>query len=158
MSQDLPEQPYGQAPTPPPPPPPPPYQQGDGSTPAQPTYGNAQPAYGAAQPALSDADQRMWSMLAHLGGILFGFLAPLIVYLVQRERGEFVKKQSTEALNWQITMAIGQAVSALLWIVIVGIVGTIGFSIATIVFGIIAGLAVNRGEDYRYPFALRLVK
>ena len=126
--------------------------------PAQPAYGNAQPAYGAAQTALSDADQRMWSMLAHLGGILFGFLAPLIVYLVQRERGEFVKRQSTEALNWQITMAIGQVVSALLWIVIVGILGSIAFTIATVVFGIIAGLAVNRGEDYRYPFALRLVK
>jgi len=100
----------------------------------------------------------MWSMLAHLGGILFGFLAPLIVYLVQRERGEFVKKQSTEALNWQITMIIGQTVSALLWIIVVGFIGTIVFSIATIVFGIIAGLAVNRGEDYRYPWALRLVK
>lgn len=154
MSQDLPDQPYGQAP---PPPPPPSFEKSDGSTPAQPAYGAPQP-YGSAQPALSDADQRMWSMLAHLGGILFGFLAPLIVYLVQRERGEFVKKQSVEALNWQITMAIGQTVSAILWIVIVGFVGTIAFSIATIVFGIIAGLAVNRGEDYRYPFALRLVK
>ena len=100
----------------------------------------------------------MWSMLAHLGGILFGFLAPLIVYLVQRERGEFVKKQSVEALNWQITMIIGQTVSAILWIVLVGIVGTVVLSIATIVFGIIAGLAVNRGEDYRYPWALRLIK
>ena len=154
MSQDLPDQPYGQAP---PPPPPPSFEKSDGSTPAQPAYGAPQP-YGSAQPALSDADQRMWSMLAHLGGILFGFLAPLIVYLVQRERGEFVKKQSVEALNWQITMIIGQTVSAILWIVIVGFVGTIAFSIATIVFGIIAGLAVNRGEDYRYPFALRLVK
>lgn len=156
MSQDLPDQPYGQAP-PPPPPVPPSFEKNGGSTPAQPAYGAPQP-YGAAQPALSDADQRMWSMLAHLGGILFGFLAPLIVYLVQRERGEFVKKQSVEALNWQITMIIGQTVSAILWIVIVGFVGTIAFSIATIVFGIIAGLAVNRGEDYRYPFALRLVK
>ena len=154
MSQDLPDQPYGQAP---PPPPPPSFDKSAGSTPAQRAYGAPQP-YGAAQPALSDADQRMWSMLAHLGGILFGFLAPLIVYLVQRERGEFVKKQSVEALNWQITMIIGQTVSAILWIVLVGIVGTVVLSIATIVFGIIAGLAVNRGEDYRYPWALRLIK
>lgn len=155
MSQDLPDQPYGQAP--PPPPPPPSFDKSAGSTPAQPAYGQPQP-YGAAQPALSDADQRMWSMLAHLGGILFGFLAPLIVYLVQRERGEFVKKQSVEALNWQITMAIGQFVSAILWLIVIGIVGSIGFSLLTLIFGIIAGMAVNRGEDYRYPWALRLVK
>ena len=154
MSQDLPDQPYGQAP---PPPPPPSFEKSDGSTPAQPAYGAPQP-YGAAQPALSDADQRMWSMLAHLGGILFGFLAPLIVFLVQKERGDFVRRQSTEALNWQITMAIGQFISAILWVIVVGILGSIAFGIATVVFGIIAGLAVNRGEDYRYPWALRLVK
>jgi uncharacterized Tic20 family protein len=30
--------------------------------------------------------------------------------------------------------------------------------IACIVFSIIAGLAANKGEAYRYPFALRLIK
>ena len=97
-------------------------------------------------------------MLAHLGGILFGFLAPLIVFLVQRERGSFVKKQSTEALNFQITLGVAQIISAILWAVLIGFATTAVLTIIGIVFPIIAGLAVNRGEDYRYPFAVRLIK
>ena len=155
MSQDLPEQPYGQAPTPPPPPPP--YQQGDGSTPAQPTYG--QPAAGS----LSPADDRLWGMLAHLAWIAGSIVAlaplgPLVVFLLYKDRSAFVRRQSLEALNMWITAYIGMAVSVLLMLILVGFVTILIVGIAAFVLSIIAAMAANRGEDYRYPLILRLVK
>lgn len=156
MSQDLPEQPNGQTP-PPAAPPPPPYQQPPAGQ-QPPPYQAGAPAYGSGPQQLSQSDERMWAMLGHLGGILLGFISPLIVWLVFRERSAFVNDQGREALNFQITLAIAQIVSALLWVVVVGFLGTAVFTIVGIVFPILAGLAANKGEAYRYPVALRLIK
>lgn len=96
--------------------------------------------------ALSDSDARLWATLSHAGIILLGILAPLIVWLVFRERSEFVNDQSKEALNFSI---IGTIVS----VVTCGI----GF-IVVIIFAIIAAIAANKGENYRYPFNWRVIK
>lgn len=113
---------------------------------------------GMLPPRLSDADQRLWATLAHLGSILFSFVAPLIIFLVYRDRGGFVRRQSAEALNFQITLAIAHAVSALLWVVAVGIIGTVVVAVAGLVLPILAAVAVGRGEEYRYPLSLRLFR
>jgi len=118
--------------------------------------GYGQPA--PAGPPLSDSDQRLWGMLAHFSGILFAWLGPLVVWLIYKDRDAFVNDQAKEALNWQITLLIGYVISGILVLVIVGFV-TLGLlGIAALVFGIIGGLAANKGQAYRYPFALRLVK
>jgi uncharacterized protein len=106
---------------------------------------------------MSPPDQRMWAMLSHLGGILFGFLAPLIIWLTTKERGLFVADQSKEALNFQITLVIGYIIAFVTSFIGIGILLFFVVWIASIVFGIIAGLAANKGENYRYPFAIRLV-
>lgn len=141
---------------PPPPggdvPPPPP-----GATPP-PGYNAPPPGYAAAQPPLSDADQRMWAMLSHLGGILFSFIPPLVIWLMFKERGRFVEEQAKEALNFQITLIIGYIVGAILTIVLIGVIIVLLVWLAAIVFGILAAVAANKGEAYRYPFALRLIK
>jgi uncharacterized Tic20 family protein len=107
---------------------------------------------------MSPSDQRMWAMLAHLGGILFGFLAPLIVWLVQKDRGAYVNDQSKEALNFQLTLLIAYVVGSVLSIIFIGVFILFAAWIAAIVFGIMAGLAANKGENYRYPFNIRMVK
>lgn len=112
----------------------------------------------AAHQPMSESDARLWAMLAHLSGIILAFIGPLIVMLVFGPRNEFVKKQSTEALNFQIMITIGYIVSFILTFVVIGIFLFFIVWIVDIVFCIIAGLAANKGEDYRYPFSIRLVK
>ncbi|NLT56714.1 MAG: DUF4870 domain-containing protein [Actinomycetales bacterium] len=157
--QDGPQQspPPGPSGLPPAPPPPPGYGPPGGyPPPGTPGY----PAGGyppGVQPPLSPADEKMWATLAHAGGIVFGFLAPLIVYLIFRERGAFVRHQSAEALNFQITVLIAMAVSAVLSIILIGIFMMIAIGIAVLVLCIMAALAANRGEYYRYPMTIRFV-
>jgi len=100
----------------------------------------------------------MWAMLAHVGGILFVFVAPLVIWLVFKERGRFVEEQAKEALNFQITLIIGYIVGAILTIVLIGVIIVLLVWLAAIVFGILAAVAANKGEAYRYPFAIRLIK
>jgi uncharacterized Tic20 family protein len=154
----------------------PPPQQGYGQQPPQQPYGQPQQQYGQQPPQgygqqpgyapgpgaggpVSPSDERTWSMLAHLGTILIGFLAPLITYLMYKDRSQFVKVQSTESLNFQITMLIAYVVA---WIVTGITFGLLFFLpiivwVANLVFVIMAGMAANKGENYRYPFAIRMV-
>ena len=143
-----------------PPPPEQPQQPGQqppyGQQPPQQPYGQ-QPAYGAPQP-MTDADSRLWAMLAHLGIILFGFLPPLIIWLVFRERSAFVDDQGKEALNFSILATIAYVVSSILIFAIIGIFMVIAVGIAVLILCIMAGIAANRGERYRYPLNWRIVK
>ena len=107
---------------------------------------------------MSDSDARLWAMLGQLSGILLGFIGPLIVMLVFGPRNAFVKSQSTEALNFQITIAIAYVVSIILTLVVIGAFLLMIVWVVNIVFCILAGLKNNSGEEYRYPFTLRLVK
>ena len=100
----------------------------------------------------------MWAMLAHIGGIVLWFIAPLVVMLTQGEKSPFVRRQAVEALNFQITLTIAWIVSAILIVVLIGFLLFFVVGIGGLVLMIMAGIAANKGEEYRYPVNIRLVK
>ena len=158
----------------PPPPGPPPGDAAYGQPPGDAAYGQPPAGQGwqgqggypqqpVGQGQLSPADERTWGMLAHLSALLaafvaLAFLGPLLVMLIQGPKSDFVRRQSVEALNFQITTYIAAIISAILIVVLIGLILLPIVGIAWLVLTIMAGLAANRGEDYRYPFNIRLVK
>ncbi|KAF1686231.1 hypothetical protein B1992_08330 [Pseudoxanthomonas broegbernensis] len=108
----------------------------------------------------SSNDDRTVALLVHLSGIILGFIVPLIVWLINKDKPEkgFLNDQSKEALNFQITLLFVYIVGTVLTIILIGALINFAAWIACIVFSIIAGLAANKGEAYRYPFAIRLIK
>ena len=138
---DQPQQPYAAQPPPPSPPP-----------------GQA-PAYGQpAQAAVSPSDARMWSLFAHVGGIFFGFIPSLIVYMIYKDRDPFVRRHATQALNFQIIVTIIYVVSVpLMAIGGIGLLTWAAAGIAVLVFSIIAAMAANKGEEYTYPLVPQMV-
>ena len=154
MTQDQPEPTYG-SPTPPPPP----------SEPPSPTYGPPAGAGGYGAPGartMSPSDERLWGLLAHLSWIAGSIVAiaplgPLVVFLVFKDRSPFLRRHALEALNFWITVYIGLAISVVLMAILIGFVTFPIIGIAALVLSIVAGLAANKGEEYRYPFTLRLV-
>lgn len=113
---------------------------------------------GYAQAGVTESDERTWAMLAHFGGIVIGFVAGLVVYLIYKDRSQYLKEQGAEALNFQITLAIAYVVATVLSFVAIGVILFPVIWILQLVFCIIAGLAAQKHENYRYPFAIRLVK
>lgn len=97
-------------------------------------------------------------MLAHLSGIILGFIGPLIVWLIYKDKDQFVSDQGKEALNFQITLLIAYVVSSILMVVVIGFILYPLVWVASLIFSIIGGMAANKGQAYRYPFALRLIK
>lgn len=108
----------------------------------------------------ASSEDRNLAMLTHLSGILLGFLVPLIIWLMNKDKADkaWLNEQAKESLNFQITVLIGYFVSGILVVIIIG--GLLGLAVwvGNLIFCIIAGMAVNKGESYRYPFALRLIK
>lgn len=99
-------------------------------------------------------------MVAHFLAIVGFFLPGLIVYLVFKDRSGYLNAQGKEALNWGITTSIievGVYVLAALSFGLLGFLPALSF-VLRLVFGLIAGFAVKDHADYRYPFAIRLVK
>lgn len=144
--------PYGR----PGPPAPPGYpQQGYG----RPGPGYPPPGYGPGGPGplrpVQPNDTSM-AMLAHLGAIIFGFIPGLIVYLVKKDESPWARKHAAEALNFSITMAIASIVCIPLMFIIIGIPLLLAVTVLRIVFGIMAGMAANRGETYEYPGWVRM--
>jgi uncharacterized protein len=103
-------------------------------------------------------DDRNLAMLAHLLGIVSGFIGALIIWLIKKDQSAFVDEQGKEALNFQITMLIAFVASWILMFVLIGMLLMPLLLIANLVFCILAAVAVSNGKHYKYPVAIRLLK
>lgn len=102
-------------------------------------------------------DECNLAMLAHLLGIFTGFVGPLVLWLVKKNEPGFVADESREALNFQVTIALALAASALLGVLLIGMLLMPLIFVANFIFCLLAALSAAKGKAYRYPFSLRLV-
>jgi uncharacterized Tic20 family protein len=114
------------------------------------------PAY-QPQP-VSPSDEKTWSVLSHVGGIILNWVGPLIVFLIYKDRSQVIRAHSVAALNFQLTILIGYIVGAITSLLIIGFLILAAASILSIIFGIMAALAANEGRPYKYPVAINFVK
>ena len=109
-------------------------------------------------------DERNLAMFAHLSafaGLLFpaggNVIAPLIVWLTQREKSAFVADQSLEALNFNITVLLAEIVCAFLLIVGIGVLLGLVLGAVWLVGTILGAIRASEGQRFRHRFTLRLV-
>jgi uncharacterized Tic20 family protein len=113
---------------------------------------------------MSDVAQedRTMGLIAHLSGIITGFIGPLVIWLINKDKADkgWITGQAKEALNFQITVILAMIVAIILTIVSLGLLFFLPMvvGVAALVLCILAGIKANEGVDYRYPFAIRLIK
>ena len=98
------------------------------------------------------------AMLSHLLGIFTGFIGALVLWLIKKDESAFIADQAKEALNFQITIAIAFIISWILMFILICMVLVPILIVLNLVFCILGAVAASKGQTYRYPFALRLVK
>jgi uncharacterized Tic20 family protein len=130
------------------------------------------PASGAPEPydvshqQLSPEQERQWASLAHviplvafiLSAGTLGFVASLVIYLLYKDRGPFVRSHSANSLNLQITVGIVLLISVPLMLLLVGFVTYAAASIFLVVIHIIAASRANAGQWYQPPLTIRFVR
>lgn len=115
---------------------------------------------------LSPTEERNLGLIAHLvpavllplsAGTL-GFLGSLVIYLMYKDRGPFVRQHAANSLNVQIVTAILLLASTVLMIVFIGFL-TYGLVIvvATVIH-VIGAVKANNGEWWTPPLTPQLVK
>ena len=110
------------------------------------------------------AEEKQWALFAHLSALAgfiipFGsIIGPLIIWLIKKDTMPFVDDQGKEAVNFQITVAILAIVAILLILILIGFLLLWALAIADLVFIVIAAIAANNGQAYRYPFSFRFIK
>lgn len=125
--------------------------------------------------SVSASDTKLWSILAQLstvagyviGAGFLGWVGPLIIFLIYKDRDRFVRFNAAEALNAAIAVFIAEVVLA----VVVTIIAIVTFGIGSvlyvllgvpailhIVFAIIGAVKANERTWWNYPVNIRLVK
>ena len=103
-------------------------------------------------------DSKNLGLLCHLLGFLTSFIGPLILWLVKKDQDAFVSHHGKEALNFQITVIIAGIVAGLSIMICIGVVLAPAVGLLDLIFSILACVAASKGEYYKYPFCLRLIK
>lgn len=127
------------------------------------------PSSASAPAAAADANARQWATFAHLSALAalvigLPFVGPLVIYLVKKDEHPFIADQAREALNFNISIFIYEVVGAIaafmLFIVLIGILLIpllVAIAIAWLVLVVVAAVAANKGQAYRYPLTIRMV-
>jgi uncharacterized protein len=121
---------------------------------------------------ITTENERNLAMLSHLTAILglifgggLGFLGPLIILMIHKEKSYFIAHHAKNSLNHQLTLLIA---CVILWLLIflgsfvcIGIlfvIPLIAIIILSVVLEIMACVSASKGEWTRLPFTIELVK
>lgn len=111
------------------------------------------------------ANVRTWCAFIHasaLLGVLLHFpghlLGPLILWLVKRDESPELNAHGKEAVNFQISMLIYNAIAAIFCLILVGFVFLVVLWILNAIFVIIAAIQASDGKFYRYPMTIRFIQ
>ena len=134
---------------------------------------NQAPFYTAPAPVpMLESEARTWAMLAHIIGAVaslmsagtIAFVAPLVIWLVYKDRSVLVAFHGKQNLNLQITSLILGGAAVVLGVVTLGI----GFLVTlpawglyvlyTWIISIVAGIKASQGEYYRIPMMWNIIK
>jgi uncharacterized protein len=132
-------------------------------------------AHHAAPTTISPQEERTWGTISHAGAVaamvfsagFLGFLASIVVYVMYKDRGPFVRSHAANSLNVQISMFIWLVVVSVLYVILGIVTLGVGFLVFLPIFfvpPVIAGIlhvvgAVKayNGEWWNPPLTPRFV-
>jgi uncharacterized Tic20 family protein len=115
-------------------------------------------------PDITD-DEKTWALLSHLSLLahlvipLFAIAVPIVIWAVKKDNSAYVDDHARESINFQLTLILYNILAVPLAIVTCGI-GAVLVAVAYVlgVIGMImAAVAANRGEFFRYPMTFRFI-
>ncbi|MBA3780272.1 DUF4870 domain-containing protein [Nocardioides sp. InS609-2] len=122
--------------------------------------------YATAPASVSPGEERTLGAVAHavplvamvVSAGLLGFVGSLVIYLLYKDRGPFVRAHAANSLNVQIITGIVLLISIPLMFVLIGFV-TYGVAlVVAFVLHLLGALKAHRGEWWNPPMTPRFVR
>jgi len=123
-------------------------------------------AQGKAYDPDATADERTFAMFMHLSLLahtvltMIAIIAPIIMWNIKKNESPFLDDHGREAINFQISLLLYSVLTIPIGIITCGLgffVLPVGIYILGLIGMILAAVAANRGEFYRYPMTLRFI-
>ena len=106
----------------------------------------------------ANSEQKTLGMLAHLLGLFSYFIGPLIIFLIYKDKKDFVYENARHSLNFQISLMIYVLISGIMILLLIGILLLWALSIFALVVIIIASVKSYQGEIYKYPLEIEFIR
>ena len=115
---------------------------------------------------LSPSEERTWATITHAaaGGAMLvsagtvGFVVALVIYLVYRDRGPFIRAHAANAVNIQLTALIGIVVCVVLFWLIFPLFIAGAIVVGAVILHAIAAIRANEGQWFDPPLTIRFVR
>ena len=123
-------------------------------------------SYAQPQTQLSPTQERTMGAVAHgaplvamvLSAGLLGFVGSLVIYLMYKDRGPFVRAHAANSLNVQIMTGIVLLISLPLMLVLIGFVTYPLALVFAFVLHVLGAVKANNGEWWNPPMTPKFVK
>lgn len=107
-------------------------------------------------------DAKNWAVMSHLSAFVMflgipSIVGPLVTWLVKKE-DPYVDYHGKEAVNFNLSFMIYGIVSALLILLLVGLILLPIVFITWFVLVIVGAVKAGSGEYYEYPFTIRFIR
>jgi uncharacterized Tic20 family protein len=90
--------------------------------------------------------------------VLFGFIAPIILWLMNKNNSKKVDTNGKDIINFMLTWLIFSVGAGILCLILIGIPILIVLIILQIVFIIMAAVKTNDGENWKYPMTITFLR
>ena len=115
---------------------------------------------------LDPAQERQWGMIAHLAPLVamvfsagtLGFVGSIVIYIMYKDKGPFVRAHAANSVNVQIMTAIVLLLSLPLMLLLIGFITFPLAILVAFVFHIIGAMKANSGQWWQPPLTPRFVK
>lgn len=122
--------------------------------------------YAQSPSPISPGQERTMGAIAHgvplvamvLSAGLLGFVGSLVIYLIYKDRGPFVRAHAANSVNVQIITGIILLISLPLMLVLIGFVTFALAFVFAFVLHIIGAVKANNGEWWNPPLTPRFVR
>ena len=96
-------------------------------------------------------------VLTHVLNIFFPLFGPLVIWLIYKDRSNFVDQHGREAINFAISMYIYYFIASILCFILIGFLIYPFLIVAFFAFPIIAAMKADKGELYRSPISIKIL-
>lgn len=116
--------------------------------------------------AMSAEQERTWATVTHgvagaamiLSAGTLGFVAALVIYLVYKDKGPFVRQHAADAVNIQLNALLWAIAGFILALVLIGFAILAVVPIVATVLHVIGAIKAYNGEEHWSPLTIRFVR
>jgi hypothetical protein len=122
-------------------------------------------ARNAASSELTAQQERVWATTTHaiagaamiLSAGTLGFVASLVIYLVYKDKGPFIRQHAADAMNIQLNALLWAILGFILALILIGFAILAVVPIVATVLHVVGAIKAYNGETHWSPLTIKFV-